>query len=735
MRLRTTNSIMNVGADKTVAYSRLRDVNSSEKLAIAADMLSGVGAAFRPEIVDQILTELVRAPSNEEEGKLLAWAESLASTASTEYLCARLADISEDHRSAVAHWERLLGLTPERDALVLLAYASALCAVDRFDEAASILRRALLPVPRYAFFTRSGKLIREVGDHADTSLRKARIALLSPSTTNLLVPVLRALCFRDRLQPEFYEGLHGSIDQEILDPESGLSRFRPNLVFLMAHWRSLQLPAVADDEPRQVREILEAYVGRWRRLHENFGCHVVQQNLDFPAHESYGYLASSLPGGRARVTRLVNLELQEKAGSRVSILDTPLIQREVGLSKWEDELQWNHFLQHPATEGLPALADAMLAHARAVLGLTRKVLVTDLDNTLWKGVIGEDGLSGIKIGPGSPEGEAHARLQQYLLELKTRGILLAVASKNNPGDALLPFQKHPHMLLRVEAFAAFEANWNDKASNIREIARKLSLGLDAFVFLDDNPIEREWVRSQLPEMAIVEPGPSVFHFVRNLDLGRYFFSVSLSHEDRMRAEQYRSEAARRHLQTASQSLDEFLMQLQLRARRTDVDASNLARVAQLTNKTNQFNLTTRRYTETQIQSLLDDPKSWASGFQLTDRMGEYGLIGVIFCRLRSRDQWEVDTWLMSCRALGRQVETFMFDRLIEAAQARKIKEILGVYRPTPKNALVKDHYDRLGFEKISETPEEIRYRLAVPEHCANRAAHIINDSRTLSATT
>jgi len=722
------------GVDKSVPYSRLRDVNGPEKLAIAADMLLDAPAQFRQENVDQILTELVRTCSNDKEDKLLAWAESLASTASTEYLCARLAEISGDFRAAVTHWELLLGLTPERDALVLLAYASALSAVERLDEAASILRRALLPVPRYAFFTRSGKLIREVAGRADTSLRKVRIALLSPSSTSLLVPVLSALCFRDRIQAEFYEGLYGSIDQEILDPESGLSRFRPDLVFLMAHWRSLRLPAVADDEARLVGEILEAHLGRCRLLYEKLGCHVVQQNLDFPAHESYGYLASSLPGGRARITRLLNLGLQETAGSYVSILDTPPIQREVGLSKWQDDLQWDHFQQHPSTEGLPALADAMLAHARAVLGLTRKVIVTDLDNTLWSGVIGEDGLRGIKIGPGSPEGEAHARLQQYLLELKARGILLAVASKNNHDDALLPFQKHPHMLLRVEAFAAFEANWNDKASNIREIARKLSLGLDAFVFLDDNPIEREWVRSQLPEMAIVEPGPSVFHFVRNLDLGRYFFSVSLSVEDRMRADQYRSEAARKQSQLTSQSLGEFLMQLQLRARRIDVDATNLARVAQLTNKTNQFNLTTRRYTAAQIQLLLDDPQSWASGFQLADRMGEYGLIGVIFCRLCSKDQWEVDTWLMSCRVLGRQMEAFMFDRLVEAAQARKIKEIFGVYRPTPKNGLVKDHYVRFGFEKISETPEEIRYRLAVPEHSPNTATHIIDDSNRLSAT-
>jgi len=719
--------------DKAMFYSRLRIANGPEKLAIAAGMLSEMGTSFRQQIIDQILAELVRTPSSEDSAKLLVWAESLSSTASTEYLCARLAETTGRAGSAIAHWKQLLSRIPERDPWVLLAYATALSGQNLFDEAASILRRTLLPVPRYTFFTRSGKLIREVAEQADTSRRKARIAVLSPSTTGLLVPVLRALCFRDRIQAEFYEGLYGSIDQEILDPLSGLSRFCPDLVFLMAHWRSMQLPAVTEDEARHVEEILEVHRGRWRQLCEKFGCHIVQQNLDFPAHESYGYLASTLRGGRTRVIRLVNLELQETAGPQVSILDTTKIQRDVGILKWEDELQWNQFQQHPSTEGLPELADAMLAHVRAVLGLTRKVLVTDLDNTLWKGVIGEEGLSGIKIGPGSPEGEAHARLQQYLLDLKNRGILLAVASKNNPEDALLPFQKHPHMLLRAEDFAAFEANWNDKASNIREISRKLSLGLDDFVFLDDNPVEREWIRSQLPEIAVVDPGPSVFHFIRNLDLGRYFFSLSLSAEDRIRSDQYRREAARKNLHATSQSLEEFLIQLQLRARRIDVDSSNLERVAQLTNKTNQFNLTTRRYTGAQIQKLLEDSHNWASGFQLADRMGEYGLVGLIFCRLGSPDQWEVDTWLMSCRVLGRQMENFMFDRLIETAQARRIKEILGVFRPTAKNGLVKDHYDRLGFEKVSETPEEISYRLAVPIHSAKTATHIIDESQVLSA--
>ncbi len=553
------------------------------------------------------------------------------------------------------------------------------------------------------------------------------MALLGAGTTSLLIPVLEACFLRDRIKADIYEGLYGSAQQEVLDPASGLARFKPDVVFLPLSWRDLRLPAVVENEAEFIAELVERQKAQWRRASDSFGCHVVQHACDFPSEEPYGYLGTSLKGGRSRVIELLNLRLLEEAPSYVSILDTPSLQRHMG-AQWQDEMLWHSFQQHPASECLPALADLMAAHVRAVLGLTKKVLVTDLDNTLWKGVIGEDGLDGIKIGPGSPAGEAHSRLQQYMLDLKARGILLAVASKNNHEDACLPFQKQEHMLLRLEDFAAFEANWNDKATSIREIARKLSLGLDSFVFIDDNPLEREWVRSQLPDVAVVELGPTVFHYVRDLDRARPFFAVSLSAEDQARAEQYRGEAVRKHLQATSESLDDFLAQLQLRASVEGVTARNLARVTQLTNKTNQFNLTTRRYTEAQVQQLAADPSCWTGAFHLSDRMGDYGLIGVVFCRPNETGAWEIDTWLMSCRVLGRQMEKFMFDRLVEAAQERGIRELAGIFRPTAKNGLVRDLYDQLGFARASESTEEVRYKLAVPANTIRVATHVRNDS-------
>ena len=529
---------------------------------------------------------------------------------------------------------------------------------------------------------------------------------------------------------------YGSIEQEIWDAESGLALFRPDIVILVMHWRDLHLNAVTEDEQAWVGRFVEQRKAEWRRLSDLFACHVIQPSFDYRADEAYGHLADVLPGGRTRVIDLLNLRLREEASPNVSILNLAAAQREAGTKRWEDALAWTRYRQHPATEALPELAEAYMSHVRAVLGLSRKVLVTDLDNTLWSGVIGEDGLDGIGIGPGTAEGEAHLDLQQYMLDLKRRGILLAVCSKNNLEDAQLPFRRHPHMALRLEDFAAFRANWEDKASNLRAMASDLSLGLDSFVFLDDNPFEREWVRSQLPEIAVVDLESSPFRRLRQLDRGRYFEALSLSGEDMARSDRYRVEAQRASLHASSASLDDFLQKLQLEAAVEEVAENNLARVTQLVNKTNQFNLTGRRYTEAQVRSVAEDPQGWARAFQMSDRMGSYGVIGVLCCLPTDRgDAWEIDTWLMSCRTLGREMEKFMFDRMVEAAVERRISRIVGVYRPTAKNGLVSKLYDQMGFRRVGESGGEVRYELDVPTTPVIKATHVRNVSSSARTAT
>lgn len=700
-------------ADRVLSR-QMRSLHAPQRAALAADVLAGLGDQFNPDIADLLVSEL--------KGPGVAMPEVLPDTANAAFVKAHLAT---DNVDAAAAWERFLTLYAKRDPMHLLAYARALAGSGRNEEAVIQLRLAMSQPVRYPFFPRCEKLVQQLAGTVTSNVRQCRMAILGSSTITLLAPVLQALCLRDRIQAEVYQGLYGAIEQEVLDPNSGLANFRPDIVLLVMNWRDLQLPAVSASETDVVNRVISERKQLWQRLSDTTGCHVIQPAFDFPAEESYGYLGASLRGGRTRIIELINFRMREEAPVWVSILDIPSVQRATGSKRWEDTMAWASYKQHPATEVLPELAEAQMSHIRAVLGLTRKVLVTDLDNTLWRGVIGEDGLEGIGIGPGTPAGEAHLQLQHYLLDLKSRGILLAVCSKNNPDDAKLPFEQHAHMALKLEDFAGFRANWDDKVSNLRALAEDLSLGLDSFVFLDDNPLEREWVRSQLPQVTVVELGSSVYHYVRDLDRGQYFQTLTLSAEDLSRAEQYRIEAQREGLRSSAGSLDDFLGQLQLQASVELVTGKNLTRVTQLVNKTNQFNTTTRRYTEAQVRAIAEDPLGWAGAFHMSDRMGSYGLIGVLFCRASGSPAcWEIDTWLMSCRTLGRQMERYMFDRMLDAAIRHDIQHITGVFRPTAKNILVKELFDQLGFDRASESAEEVRYEMKVPANPATTATHV-----------
>lgn len=712
-----------------VLSRRLRALGDPARLELAREIVDGLGSRFDADICSLLVEELDRVSSPLQS----AWLDTLPDTPNGAWLRTQLLS---DNAALVSSWERFFSFHVRRDPLDLLAWSRALAAAGVYEEASQKLRLALGQDVRYTFFARAEALVHELGGSVRSNLRQCKIAVIGSSTTNFLVPVLRALCLRDRIGVEVYEGPYGSIEQEIWDPESGLALFRPDIVILVMHWRDLHLNAVTEDEQAWVGRFVEQRKAEWRRLSDLFACHVIQPSFDYRADEAYGHLADVLPGGRTRVIDLLNLRLREEASPNVSILNLAAAQREAGTKRWEDALAWTRYRQHPATEALPELAEAYMSHVRAVLGLSRKVLVTDLDNTLWSGVIGEDGLDGIGIGPGTAEGEAHLDLQQYMLDLKRRGILLAVCSKNNLEDAQLPFRRHPHMALRLEDFAAFRANWEDKASNLRAMASDLSLGLDSFVFLDDNPFEREWVRSQLPEIAVVDLESSPFRRLRQLHRGRYFEALSLSGEDMARSDWYRVEAQRASLHASSASLDDFLQKLQLEAAVEEVAENNLARVTQLVNKTNQFNLTGRRYTEAQVRSVAEDPQGWARAFQMSDRMGSYGVIGVLCCLPTDRgDAWEIDTWLMSCRTLGREMEKFMFDRMVEAAVERRISRIVGVYRPTAKNGLVSKLYDQMGFRRVGERGGEVRYELDVPTTPVIKATHVRNVSSSARTAT
>jgi FkbH-like protein len=599
------------------------------------------------------------------------------------------------------------------DPVALLQAARTEAASGDWPAAARRLRAALRQRPDYTFHVRAQGILQEIGVHAAPQ-RKLRIAVLGSATTSLLIPVLRALCFRDGFDVELYEGMFGAYRQEILTPDSGLYTFAPDVTFIIPTAHDLALPALGADADALIESVVTEHAGLWQDLTRRCRTHVVQHTYDIPVSDSVGTLAARHPGGRRQIIRRLNLALFHAAPPSVSVLDTEQVMAGVGHAAWHDAAMWHRARQYPAGRALPALAEEQAAHIRALTGLAKKVVVCDLDNTLWHGVIGEDGLHGIAVGDSSPAGEAHAALQRYLKELRARGVLLAVCSKNNPEDARLPFLEHRGMVLQLDDFAAFEANWDDKATNIRRIAETLSLGVDSFVLLDDNPSERAWIQEELPDVTVVDLGGSPSTYVRELDGGRYFEVLAVSAEDERRAELYRQEHHRQMVKAQSGSLTEFLAGLAMEADVAPITPGNLGRVTQLVNKTNQFNLTTRRYTEAQLAARAELPGSWSGVFTLADRFGDHGIVGVLLCVPDAApDAWEIDTWLLSCRVLGRDLERFMLDRAVTAARDRGISRLVGVYRPTARNRLVADLFSRLGFVRSGETPAGDRYELAV----------------------
>jgi FkbH-like protein len=607
----------------------------------------------------------------------------------------------------------------DADALLLRARSSA--RDGRFAKAVADALAALQTFPPYAFFVKSERLLdRLMASDSWRPRRTAKLALLSSSTTALLAPVVRAAGFRRGLRLEIYEGLYGNYQQEILDPQSGLHRFRPDLAVLLVNSRDLGLP------PAGGRQIAHDFVARlrelWKVLRDRSPCHIVQVGFDAPPGGAWGGLEDTLPDGRRRVIAQANQALSGDLPQGVSFVDANAVAAQVGAAYWP-AAEWHAAKQYPASAALPLLADYVCAHAAAALGLSAKVLAVDLDNTLWGGVIGEDLVEGIRVGPPSAEGEGFSELQKYLKELQQRGVLLAVCSKNNLADAEQPFRRHDGMILKLADFAAFTANWDDKPSNLERMAEDLSLGLDSFVFLDDNPMERELVRMRLPQVAVPECGETPWETLCALRRGMYFESVAITEEDLRRHESYHSNAARAAAQRSAPSLESFLIGLEMAVRHGPVDAQTLPRVAQLINKTNQFNLTGRRYTEDQVKAMAASPDWWCRWFRLADRFGDHGLIGVILAE-RSPPEWRIDTWLMSCRVLGRQMEEFMSACVLSAARAAGAATVAGWYIPTEKNALVRDLYPRMGFSPQAENPQRFVFSL---ENTPIRACTFIRD--------
>jgi FkbH-like protein len=411
--------------------------------------------------------------------------------------------------------------------------------------------------------------------------------------------------------------------------------------------------------------------------------------------------------------RALNAGLAAAADENVLIVDCDRVAGAFGKAQWFDDRYWHLSKQAVALDGLPELARHSAAMLSAAEGLTAKCAVLDLDNTLWGGVIAEDGLAGIQLGDG-PRGEAFVAFQEYLLALRARGVLLAVVSKNNEHDAREPFERHPDMRLGLSDISVFVANWSDKAANVKTVAQQLNIGLDSLVFIDDNPAERQIVRQLLPGVEVVQLPPEPAGYVRAVADTLFFETAAVTDEDLARAEQYRARATAVALAQQSGSLDEFYASLAMEALVAPFDELNLGRIVQLIGKTNQFNVTTRRHSRSDVVRFMNDPACVTLYLRLRDLFTDHGLVALLIAR-QDGEAIDIDTWLMSCRVIGRTVEKEMFKALCEIAVQRGCTRVRGTFIPTDKNDLVSDLFARLGFapDESSDGRTTWNYNLSV----------------------
>jgi FkbH-like protein len=532
--------------------------------------------------------------------------------------------------------------------------------------------------------------------------QRLNVALLSDAATQRFIPLLRTLFHRSAVHAEVYEGAFDAIELEACDPSSGLYRFQPNAVAILNSVQALRANFArrSRDAAAFVDQTAAKIVGIWDAIQSRSSAVVIQSNFVLPYERYFGNFDQKVPASFYSVVSALNSRIADAARERGSVLinDVESIASWVGRSRWFDDRFWDSAKLFCSTENLPLVANNLVEIVMASRGRIIKCVIADLDNTLWGGIIGDDGLEHILLSAHG-DGEAFYRLQCYLCELLKRGILLAVCSKNEMANALLPFEKHPDMILKREDVTVFVANWKDKAENIRLIQKTLNIGFDSMVFLDDNPFERNLVRELLPGVVVPELPEDPADYVRAISELNLFETASFSAEDLKRAELYRREAERKEAEAAYSSLEDFLQSLEMRITVARFDSFRLPRIVQLMQRSNQFNLTTRRLSEVECTTLRDDERWVPLYVNLEDRLGDHGLISVVILEMNSGNL-AIRDWLMSCRVLARGVEQYMMNNVFERAQQLGLTHVTGEFIPTAKNAMVKDFFARFGFEKV-----------------------------------
>lgn len=562
-------------------------------------------------------------------------------------------------------------------------------------------------------------LKRELLQNTQQTFLEKKIAILGGSTTRDIRDILELFLLNYGIRPCFYESEYNQYYADGMFPNPALEEFHPDILYIHTSNRNIeQYPSLEDDRTLVTQKLqaeYERFQALWEHLHAVYGCPVIQNNFEPPLYRLLGNRDASDHRGRWNYIQRLNQMFYEYADTHQDfyIHDICYEAADYGLERWSDPFYWNMYKYAMCVPAIPYTAFQLARIIKSIFGRNKKVLNLDLDNTLWGGVIGDDGPENIEIGQETSLGQTYAEFQDYLKQHKKLGVLLSVNSKNNEETALSGLERADSVLKR-EDFVVFRANWEPKSHNLYATAEELKLLPESFVFVDDNPAEREIVRQEVPGAAVPEI-TKVEEYIRVLDRSGFFEVTNFSEDDLKRNEMYLANEQRNRMQKNFSDYGDYLRSLEMKAQIGAFDPAYFSRIAQLTNKSNQFNLTTHRYSQSEIEQIAADPQYLTLCGRLEDKFGDNGVVSIVIGR-KEKDVLQIELWLMSCRVLKRDMEYAMMDTLVKQCRDCGIRQIYGYFYPTAKNAMVKDFYALQGFEKLEEDVDgNAKWSFRIPE--------------------
>ena len=532
------------------------------------------------------------------------------------------------------------------------------------------------------------------------------IAILGGSTTHDIKDMLELFLLNHGIRPMFYESEYNQYWQDVMFDNDELLNFKPDIIFIHTSNRNiLDYPDFRDSKDAVddlIKSTFKHFSDMWDRIDEKYGCIIIQNNFDYPYWRLQGNREASDYHGTVNFLTRLNLLFAEYAQTHENffIHDINYLSATCGLDSWFSPFEWFMYKNALSMKQVPYFAHSLANIIKSIYGKNKKAFALDLDNTLWGGIVGDDGPENLKIGRETPTGEAFTEFQEYLKAHKSLGVILNIISKNDSENAVAGLE-HPEMTLKPDDFIMIKSNWEPKSQNLLDIAHSLSLTPDSFVFVDDNPAERDIILQQVKDATVPNIGETPEEYVRSVDRMGYFEVTVTSSDDSSREKMYKENAQRAKAELNYSDYNEYLLSLEMNAEIDSFIPTYFGRIAQLSNKSNQFNLTTRRYTQAEIEEIAGDNSYITLYGKLRDKFGDNGVVSVVIGR-QSGNEVDINLWIMSCRVLKRDMECAMMDQLVEKCRDRNIDKIIGHYYPTSKNGMVKEFFAMQGFEKIDE---------------------------------